>query len=257
MALVEQDAGCTSTGVKGAPAGRTAVGRAGLTQPGGRRAQSASLLLFNLQQLVWEHVTVFFPMCVPSCRVIVELLVIKRVLEREVEVEVSEVSCGPFSLGRAALSDGFALLFPLLTPSSSSCPLTSSFTGSPRGLQGSARVGSGWRGGRSTDWRAATEVCKQPCGLGSSSAFLSRRSGPPVPASCLEMLTKWNQMKPALLLLLAFSISLGIHRNVLTQLELSSSYFVLRKPTSRFFAAFLSESSSGHCPFIKQHQHYL
>ena len=89
-----------------------------------------------------------------------------------------------------------------------------------------------------TDWRAATEVCKQPCGLGSSSAFLSRRSGPPVPASCLEMLTKWNQMKPALLLLLAFSISLGIHRNVLTQLELSSSYFVLRKPTSRFFAAF-------------------
>ena len=191
MALVEQDAGCTSTGVKGAPAGRTAVGRAGLTQPGGRRAQSASLLLFNLQQLVWEHVTVFFPMCVPSCRVIVELLVIKRVLEREVEVEVSEVSCGPFSLGRAALSDGFALLFPLLTPSSSSCPLTSSFTGSPRGLQGSARVGSGWRGGRSTDWRAATEVCKQPCGLGSSSAFLSRRSGPPVPASCLEMLTKW------------------------------------------------------------------
>ena len=64
-------------------------------------------------------------------------------------------------------------------------------------------------------------------------------------------------MKPALARLLSLSISLGIHWNVLTQLELSSSYFVLRKPTSRCFATFLSESSSRHHPFIKQHQHYL
>ena len=128
-------------------------GRAGLTRPGGRHAQSASLLLFNLQQLVWEHVTMFFLMCVPSYRVIVELLVIERALEREVEVEVSEVSCGPFSLGRAALSDGFALLFPLLSPSSSSCPLTPSFTGSPCGLQGSALGVGGVEEGTQTGGR--------------------------------------------------------------------------------------------------------
>ena len=134
---------------------------------------------------------------------------IERALEREAEVEVSEGSCGPFSLGRAALSDGFALLFPLLFPSSPSCPLTPSFTGSPGSLQGSSHVGSGWREGRSTEWRAVTEVCKQPCGLGSSAPFLSRRSGPTLPASCLEILTKWDQMKPALAHLLSFSISLN------------------------------------------------
>ena len=54
---------------------------------------------------------------------------IERMLEREVGVEVSEGNCGPF-LGRATLSDGFALLFPLLSPSPS-CALTPSFPGAP------------------------------------------------------------------------------------------------------------------------------
>ena len=124
---------------------------------------------------------------------------IERMLEREVAVEVSEGNCGPF-LGRATLSDGFALLFPLLSPSSPSCALTPSF------LEGGGGEEGAQTGGQSLS-SASSHVALAHL-LPSLAGGQAPPSQPPV---WLEMLTKWNQMKLALAHLLSLSISLGIH----------------------------------------------
>ena len=179
--LVKQDSGRASMGMKGAPGGRDGCQADGVLSLVSFLFFISNSLSVKLRDRVLPNVRSFM-MC--DCRAPRDWKnVRKRGRSRGFWRQLWALLGQSHSQWWVCLALSSSFLLPILCSHSF-------FPGSPRGLQGSTRTGRGWRGGRSPDWRAVTVVCKQPCSLGSSAPFLSRRSGPTLPASCLEMLTK-------------------------------------------------------------------